>query len=132
SSGYWSVTFFLKKCRSVTLKPPRIAGDQGASQRERAPHGRRRRAAGHGPRADRGLHRDRVLDVTVDQRREAPQLGKREVFERLALVEGVAHEPADDLVRLAKGHALLHEVVREIGGGREVLSRRASHPIGAE
>src|SRR2546430_9415907 len=89
-------------------------------------------AAGHGPRQERGLHRDRVLDVAVDQRREAAKLGEREVLERLALVEGVTHEPADDLVRLAKGQALPHEVVREVGGGREVLPRGAPHSIGAE
>ena len=45
---------------------------------------------------------------------------------------GVAHRARDRFVRVAKRHALAHQVVGEIGRGREALARRRAHPLGVD
>ena len=59
---------------------------------------------------------------------ERLQLRERQIGEVAAALIGPAHRARDGLVRVAERHALAHQVIGEIGGGRMALGRRRAHP----
>ena len=114
--------------------PPGIGGGRGASGRgarggARARLGRRLRdpprrgAADVVARAHRAFQAQHLEHVRPDRRAEAAQRLQRHVGQvgarGHARGDGLAHH----LVRVAKRHALAHQVVGEVGGGREAAAR---------
>ena len=52
--------------------------------------------------------------------------------ERAARVDRLAHEPGDDAVRLAEGHAAAHEQVGDVGGRDQLVGRGRGEPLAVE
>jgi hypothetical protein len=69
------------------------------------------------------------MDVGGDHRRERLKLGERQRIEPDAARFRVAHREGDRFVRIAEGHALANEVVREIGRRRMAFGRGLAHAI---
>src|ERR1043166_6050640 len=61
--------------------------------------------------------------------RRGPKVGQGEVSQVAASGLARLHEAPDDVMRLAKRHALLRQVVRVVGGGGEPAARRPGHTI---
>ena len=78
---------------------------------------------------DRSLHRENVVDIGLDQAGKTVHFLKREFVQFPALCKRVCNGFSGRLMGVAKGKALSHQVVGEIGGGCAVLSRRLAHDL---
>src|SRR5262244_3300795 len=87
------------------------ARDELAGEGERAAYGVGRGPAGDRAGPQRGVDRDDVPGVVLEEGREATQLDETERVERLTLGLAEPHDPPDHPVRPAKGQAFAHEVV---------------------
>src|SRR5689334_7971700 len=73
------------------------------------------RAAGRGAACNRAAHVEDLRDVAAEAVAIFRDLGRGERVGRGAALEIIAHDAADDLVRVAKRYALGDQVLREIG-----------------
>ena len=72
------------------------------------------------------------VDVFAYAPVDALELVQGEGFKRKAPGLGKRHGPAGDVVRLAEGNALAHEVVGHLGGVEEALGKALLHALRVE
>ena len=81
---------------------------------------------------DARLGADGLLDVGAEERRELLEVLEAHVFEVDALLDAVVDGLARDGMRLAERHALLDEVVGEVGRIGEILRHGLLHDVLAD
>ena len=131
------------------LRHERDGRHRGRGEADRVGRGEHRRLSRRAPRARRPRRRApaparcrpdgrgsrpslRASAPRTRRRRSAARTRRSSASGRSARSQpralGVAHRARDRLVRVAERQALLHQVVGEVGRGREALARGLAHP----
>src|SRR5439155_11687389 len=79
---------------------------------------------------NRSFEREHAKDAFVDERRESLQVGQWESCKIASLLLRMVHCARDHLVRIAEGHALAHQIVRQIRRSGETFARGGAHSLG--